>query len=351
MGTGSDNQPRASADEMGESSRGGADAHTRDRLRWLDQVMADRDLTPFAFSVAYVVASHVSRETGDAWPSQARIAEVVRSTERGVRKAIDQLVDFGHLHTTAPNGRKGGNRYRLVLLAPTSFDRNGGSDEDKFHRNGGSVDEANNRNGGSYESGVHRNGGSGSEPFHRNGGSCLTGTVVPPIPLNETSEKETLPQTASPKRETRKPKPKADDDAGFDELWKLYPRKVGKDAARKAYTAAVGRGGLPGDIMAGVRRYAAERAGEDERYTAHASTWLNAGRWTDSPQSGKSGVTASGIEPTVYIPGMGDVPEASVWATMGRWQKARIWLSAYGPPPDDPDFRLPQRFLEPQGAT
>lgn len=68
----------------------------------------------------------------------------------------------------------------------------------------------------------------------------------------------------------------------FDAFWDEVPRKVGKEAARKAYAKALTK--APHDeIMAGIRRYAHERRGQDDQYTAHPATWLNAGRWSDAP--------------------------------------------------------------------
>lgn len=70
----------------------------------------------------------------------------------------------------------------------------------------------------------------------------------------------------------------------FDEFWKEYPIKKGKGAARKAYVSAVKKGVSYGELIEAVRKYRASVAGKDPRYTAHASTWLNAERWTDEYQ-------------------------------------------------------------------
>lgn len=66
----------------------------------------------------------------------------------------------------------------------------------------------------------------------------------------------------------------------FDEFWKLYPRKIAKPAAHKAYLKALKEtdhatlvAGLSAQISWGV-------FGEPE-FTPHAATWLNKGRWSD----------------------------------------------------------------------
>lgn len=67
----------------------------------------------------------------------------------------------------------------------------------------------------------------------------------------------------------------------FDEFWKVYPIKVGKGAAKKAFEKALRVD--PFDvILEGAKRYAAD-PNRSQAFTAHASTWLNAQRWTDEP--------------------------------------------------------------------
>ncbi len=66
----------------------------------------------------------------------------------------------------------------------------------------------------------------------------------------------------------------------FDEFWKAYPRKTGKDAARKSYAQALKRGADPEAILAGLKRTQWDTR-EAGRFIAHPSTWLNQGRWQD----------------------------------------------------------------------
>jgi hypothetical protein len=69
--------------------------------------------------------------------------------------------------------------------------------------------------------------------------------------------------------------------AEFDEkFWPIYPRKVGKPEAFKAFVKARKTADLE-TILSGVRRYALARASEDAQYTKHPGPWLNAGRWED----------------------------------------------------------------------
>jgi hypothetical protein len=64
----------------------------------------------------------------------------------------------------------------------------------------------------------------------------------------------------------------------FEDFWGVYPRKVGKGAARKAYRHALTRASHA-EILAGAKRYAASKP--DPEFTKHPTTWLNADCWLD----------------------------------------------------------------------
>ncbi|ASE39121.1 hypothetical protein CEP68_06190 [Brevundimonas vesicularis] len=89
------------------------------------------------------------------------------------------------------------------------------------------------------------------------------------------------PAPAKAKRSRDKPTPTPAEQANFDAFWAIYPRKVAKQPALEAYLAVVRRGVAVDDIARGALAYAGFRAGKDPEKTAHATTWLNAGRWTD----------------------------------------------------------------------
>lgn len=69
---------------------------------------------------------------------------------------------------------------------------------------------------------------------------------------------------------------------GFEELWKAYPRRVGKGAAVRAYVKVGGQDVLP-DILKDLKR----RVWPDEiQYVPHLSTYLNQWRWLDEIETG-----------------------------------------------------------------
>lgn len=69
----------------------------------------------------------------------------------------------------------------------------------------------------------------------------------------------------------------------FNRFWSAYPRKVGKDAARKAFAKR-----KPDEALLALMSKAIAAQGlsvkcarGDEQYVPHPSTWLNEGRWQD----------------------------------------------------------------------
>jgi hypothetical protein len=64
----------------------------------------------------------------------------------------------------------------------------------------------------------------------------------------------------------------------FDVFWKDYPKKVGKDAARRAWAKAVKRTDAH-KIIDVVGRYPFDRS--RTKYIKDPATWLNAGCWED----------------------------------------------------------------------
>jgi hypothetical protein len=89
---------------------------------------------------------------------------------------------------------------------------------------------------------------------------------------------------------------------GFDEFWAIYPKKVARKDAMRAW-----------DRMSTEQRFAALQSipvharywlagGTTRQYLPHAATWLNGERWTDelempeAPETERWWTTSSGIE-------------------------------------------------------
>jgi hypothetical protein len=73
----------------------------------------------------------------------------------------------------------------------------------------------------------------------------------------------------------------------FEQFWKAYPRKVSKDSAKKAFNKRYKE--LP-PINELVSILQNTQWSKEIKFIPHASTWLNAGSWTDEVIIVKSGV-------------------------------------------------------------
>jgi hypothetical protein len=93
---------------------------------------------------------------------------------------------------------------------------------------------------------------------------------------------------------------------GFDAFWEAYPRRIGKEEARKAYRKAL-KLTTPDVILAGAKRYRreVEKAGTEMQFVKHPGPWLNAGRWEDEEPP----------PPQRRLPGT--VHPHQEWATLG----------------------------------
>ena len=68
--------------------------------------------------------------------------------------------------------------------------------------------------------------------------------------------------------------------AGFDQFWTSYPKKVGKEAAKKAFD----RVNVPVEtLLAAIERQKCsdQWSRDNGRYIPNPATWLNQGRWED----------------------------------------------------------------------
>lgn len=69
----------------------------------------------------------------------------------------------------------------------------------------------------------------------------------------------------------------------FEEVWKAYPKKQGKEAAKKAYIKARKAGTSNLEIIKGLTQYKLfiQANNTSERYIKHGSTWFNQQCWQD----------------------------------------------------------------------
>lgn len=102
--------------------------------------------------------------------------------------------------------------------------------------------------------------------------------ATPPAAAMEDME-EVLPNPKLniPNDEAPKQQPAATYSNDFEEMWKIYPRKVGKGDAYKKYKARLNDGWSPGELMEAVKNYASKVARErtEQQYIKHAKTFFS----------------------------------------------------------------------------
>jgi hypothetical protein len=70
----------------------------------------------------------------------------------------------------------------------------------------------------------------------------------------------------------------------FEQWWRLYPKRVGQGHARKCFEKIIKLGlATVEQLKVGAMRYALQREGQDQKFTKHPATWLNAEGWNDEP--------------------------------------------------------------------
>ena len=86
-----------------------------------------------------------------------------------------------------------------------------------------------------------------------------------------------------------------EDDELFAVFWKAYPRKVGKDAARKAFAKRKPDAELLAKMLAAVARQAQSEQWrkKDGQFIPHPTTWLNRGQWEDGEGAAQGGDSES----------------------------------------------------------
>lgn len=99
-----------------------------------------------------------------------------------------------------------------------------------------------------------------------------------PVPSPQSPDSKEEPPTVPRKRGTVHEFP-----PGFESLWAEYPRKVGKDAAARAFAKRKPDAALLAQMVAAVRtqRQSRDWTRDGGQFIPHLSTWLNEGRWKD----------------------------------------------------------------------
>ena len=110
---------------------------------------------------------------------------------------------------------------------------------------------------------------------------------VQPIPIYNTDilpdSDNTSNNTSASETDAKKKIDMKELEEDFEEVWKAYPKKQGKEVAKKAYIKARKAGTSHLEIVAGLTQYKMfiKANNTSERYIKHGSTWFNQQCWQD----------------------------------------------------------------------
>jgi hypothetical protein len=242
----------------------------KDRDAWIKHMLAVdcAMLSHGAKVVASRIALHHNIETGQCNPSMAMLVAGTGMSDRTVRRMLAELEQAAWISVDRSRGYHANS---FDLRVPETLATDAGVQEDQTPAPVARV-----RNTNTLAT-------SASNPSN----SCkqTLATVG-----RQKSESRTANRTAkdidSPRLgeedSGRRSQSHDHTDSDFELFYRQYPRKVSKVAALKIYRRIVTKGeATPADLLAGAMRYAAERSGQDPKYTKHPATWLNSGCWAD----------------------------------------------------------------------
>lgn len=106
----------------------------------------------------------------------------------------------------------------------------------------------------------------------------------------------------------------------FDEFWRLYPRKIAKAQAHRAYLKAL-KETDHATLIAGLSDQIRWGVFAEPKFSPHPATWLNAGRWSDERDTSGKGL-AGGQNARTGRSGVDDI--ASIVARRHAEDDARM---------------------------
>lgn len=230
------------------------------------------DLDPYERLVVLCLADH-SDDDGRCYPAISRLVTRTGMAERGVQTVIKRLASKGVIAVEKNAGRRGANVYTILPTPAPHAPRTPCTPAPHAPT---------------------------PAPGAPNPRTPCGGTPAPGAPEPSLNHHRTVSNRQRDARE-------------FDAFWAVYPRKVGKDAARKAWLSARKRAGLD-EIVEGLRRFVSVTAGADPQFVPHPATWLNQGRWQDDQSHARNGPRSSSddLRDLATIPATDDL--ARLWA-------------------------------------
>ena len=277
--------------------------------------------------VALALADHCHDDGSEARPSRSTLAEKCGMSERQITRVLGQLVELGVVEIERPASQHYCTVYRFVLPEDFAVIR-GRQPVRKPVAN--PVDS---------EIEVITAAPSGETPtspldipdgtFATSGATFETLRGDVDVTLTIKNHQENHPKSNTSIIENKSPvsasaeivpvalsappspaTPKVSASDAFEAVWAIYPRKVGRGAAQKQFSARLREGVALHDLIAATEAYSQIRVGLEPTYTMHASTFFGkAGRWRD------------------YLPDGAAIREAVVESKPAAFSAIASWLA------------------------
>lgn len=277
----------------------------------VEWVLQECDVDEYVeFRLLSLLAKRANADGTGAWPSVSTLAEEIRRGPRTVQRGLERLRSAGRIRlgdqSLIPDYVASNRRptvWDVVIPGVTPVvipDGSGVTTDDTPNGDGGASPDVTSEvgSGATHDDTPEPTGVTpdvtadvefGVSPVVAVGVS--SGDVQNVLPSlrkeNVLSSCSTAPQLnliEPPAPESKsKLASKPGDPDGFVEFWEIYPRRVARGTAVKAYAKALKKADAA-VIREGARRYAESRRGKEPEFTAHAASWLNAERWADEPE-------------------------------------------------------------------
>ncbi|MCG7945835.1 MAG: helix-turn-helix domain-containing protein [Candidatus Thiodiazotropha taylori] len=204
------------------------------KIQWLAKIVARKDSTPGAIAVAVCLADHHNCKTQQCNPSISTIQAGTNLSDRAVQRSLKVLQNIGALSIMETRGGKL-NKTNSFKLLYSLVDTEQTPDTSVTPDAGVTPD---------------------------------TSVTPPPTPASpRTNEYNQYPPIVPPSR--------------FGDFWAVWPRKVAKGVAEKAWKKAKLDNLADVIIQAASHQAAVVFKHTDKQYIPHPATWLNQKRWED----------------------------------------------------------------------
>jgi hypothetical protein len=258
-----------------------------------------------------VVLLGIANHDGDggAWPAIATLATYARKSERTVQRILQRLAEGGHIVIHVHGG---GTRDSRNDRRPNRYEILRGDNSCHPVPGDGVTDPAN---------GV-------TESAERGDSSCRVNRPSEP-PSSEPPLFSPVPVDESM-------------DASFEDLWKLYPRREDKKAARAVWSAM-----KPVDRRAAAVALPAWVGSHEAKFAPYLCRWLRNRRWED-----ETAPKVNGHRTTTAVADRATISELADMILNYRHRGMELFVAKHGPFPErlwplyestypDPVYRLP----------